>query len=127
MHTIPRRGAKKIGPRAIPVIRVAESPGGADPRRAYRAAGQKIALIATSGLKAENVSIWWRHHDLAAQITYMENWARWCPSDSRQVVYPFAHFGKIQRPLVIFRPTWKMPILTNLTDIYVLERISVRI
>ena len=24
-HTIPRRGAKKIGPRAIPVIRVAES------------------------------------------------------------------------------------------------------
>ena len=25
-HTIPRRGAKKIGPRAIPVIRVAESP-----------------------------------------------------------------------------------------------------
>ena len=32
-RTIPRRGAKKIGPRAIPVIRVAESPGGADPRR----------------------------------------------------------------------------------------------
>ena len=32
-HTIPRRGAKKIGPRTIPVIRVAESPGGADPRR----------------------------------------------------------------------------------------------
>ena len=32
-HTIPRRGAKKIGRRAIPVIREAESPCGADPRR----------------------------------------------------------------------------------------------
>ena len=30
---MPRRGAKKMGPRVIPVIRVEESAGGADPRR----------------------------------------------------------------------------------------------
>ena len=35
-HTIPRHRTKKISHRVIPVICVAESPSGADPRRANR-------------------------------------------------------------------------------------------